>query len=233
MERTPDLLEFLVKMGSIESESSLMMKFEEAMHHHSIVKMSRQDFKQAVNILIDTIEQAAHQSENILYWLQEARSSVQEWNVKQVQLLLRKIMDQLLKSLTKNQKMKTGKQLIYSVKQYVEENYQNVSLESVSQQFYLNKNYFCSIFKSVTGENFSEYLTRVRMDQAKLLLANSGLTTYEIAEKVGYQDQRYFSKVFRKLQACCPNNFGSNTSQISEYIPLFSEICLMSVRAGT
>lgn len=63
------------------------------------------------------------------------------------------------------------------------------------------------MFKSVTGENFSDYLTKVRMNQAKLLLASSGLTSYEIAERVGYQDQRYFSKVFRKTTGLLPKQY--------------------------
>ena len=45
------------------------------------------------------------------------------------------------------------------------------------------------------------------MEQAKRLLANSGLTAYEIAEMVGYQDQRYFSKVFRKATGQLPKQY--------------------------
>ncbi|MDQ0885589.1 two-component system response regulator YesN [Paenibacillus sp. V4I9] len=201
------LLECLVDTGTIDSEAGLLRKLEEALHQQAMATMSLQDFKQAATLLVDKIAHASHRSEQIPLWLQEARTGVQELKVNQVQRLLRSIMDQLLKSVTNNHKMKSGKQLIYSIKQYVEDNYQSVNLESIARHFYLNKNYFCSMFKSVTGENFSDYLTKVRMDQAKLLLASSGLTSYEIAERVGYQDQRYFSKVFRKTTGLLPKQY--------------------------
>lgn len=202
------LLECLLDTGMIDSEATLLRKLEEALHQQSITNMSLQDFKHAVTLLLNKIENASsHQLDQMPLWLQETRLGVNEFEVKKVQRLLRTIMDQLLKNVTNNHKTKSGKQLIYSIKQYVETHYQTVNLEGIAQRFYLNKNYFCSLFKSLTGENFSEYLTKVRMEQAKRLLANSGLTAYEIAEMVGYQDQRYFSKVFRKATGQLPKQY--------------------------
>ncbi|OCT12292.1 hypothetical protein A8709_31145 [Paenibacillus pectinilyticus] len=202
------LLECLLDTGTLDSETTLLRKLEEALHQQSIANMSLQNFKHAVTLILDKIENAsAHRSEQMPLWLQETRVGVHEFELKQVQRLLRNIMDQLLKNVTNNHKAKSGKQLIYSIKQYVEIHYQTVNLEGVAQRFYLNKNYFCSLFKSLTGENFSEYLTKVRMEQAKRLLVGSGLTAYEIAELVGYQDQRYFSKVFRKATGQLPKQY--------------------------
>ncbi|MBD0378608.1 response regulator transcription factor [Paenibacillus sedimenti] len=206
------LLECLLETGTLDNETALLGKLEEALHQQSMANMSFQDFKHAVTHLIDKIEQSSHRSEQIPLWLQETRAGVNELKVKHVHRLLRKMMDQLLKNVTNSHKTRSGKQLIYSIKQYVAENYQTVNLESISQRFYLNKNYFCSLFKSVTGENFSEYLTKVRMEHAKQLLAGSGLTAYEIAERVGYQDQRYFSKVFRKSTGLLPKQYRAASS---------------------
>jgi two-component system response regulator YesN len=209
------LLECLLDTGALDSKNTLLHKLEEALHQRSMANMSLQDFKHAVTLLVDKIEHASHSSEQIPLWLQETRAGIHEFKVNQVQRLLRNMMDQLLKNVTNNHKTKSGKQIIHSIKQYVENHYQTVNLESISQRFYLNKNYFCSLFKSVTGENFSEYLTKVRMEQAKLLLAGSNLTSYEIAELVGYQDQRYFSKVFKKSTGLLPKQYrGQHQAQI-------------------
>ena len=104
-------------------------------------------------------------------------------------------------------KAKSGKQLVEAIKSYIDANYRSVSLEEIAQRFYLNKNYFCSLFKGVTGESFIEYLTALRMEQAKRLLTESELKTYEIAERVGYGDQRYFSQVFRKHTGLQPTQY--------------------------
>jgi two-component system response regulator YesN len=199
------LLDCFADTGALDSEASLPAKLEETLQ--STGDMSLHDYKQAVLTLVDSIARVSHPSEQIAEQVRETRAAVQEWNVRKVNTLLRSLMAELHKHAANHQKSKSGKQLIHSIKQYVEENYQTVNLETVSQRFYLNKNYFCSLFKSATGENFSEYLTRVRMEQAKLLLAGSGLTTYEIAEMVGYQDYRYFGKVFRKTTGMLPKEY--------------------------
>ncbi|UUZ85008.1 helix-turn-helix transcriptional regulator [Paenibacillus sp. P26] len=57
------------------------------------------------------------------------------------------------------------------------------------------------------GENFSDYLTEVRIRKAKEPLVHSDLKIYEIADKVGYADQRYFSQVFRKQMGSRPGEY--------------------------
>ncbi|MNJ25671.1 HTH-type transcriptional activator Btr [compost metagenome] len=63
------------------------------------------------------------------------------------------------------------------------------------------------MFKSETGESYLEFLTKVRMEEAKRLLKDSDLKAYEIAELVGYSDQRYFSQVFRKHTGMKPTDY--------------------------
>jgi two-component system response regulator YesN len=74
-----------------------------------------------------------------------------------------------------------------------------ISLKSVSDYVSMNNSYFSRYFKSKTGENFSDYLTKLRVDNAKKLLISSCLTIDEIANKVGYNNTEYFMKVFKKF----------------------------------
>ena len=58
--------------------------------------------------------------------------------------------------------------------------------------------YFSRLFKQVKGWSFTEYLTHVRMEEARKLLVNTSYSVAEIAMRVGFRDARYFSQVFKK-----------------------------------
>lgn len=89
---------------------------------------------------------------------------------------------------------------IFRIKRYIEGNYgKNLTLKHVSAVFHLNMNYFCQYFKKETGKNFINYLNEVRIEKAKKLLKSSELSTWEVAEKVGFHNTNYFGKVFKKV----------------------------------
>ena len=73
------------------------------------------------------------------------------------------------------------------------------SLQDICSEIYLSTSQFSALFKEGTGQTFVEYLTEVRIDEAKRLLKATDLRSYEIADRVGYQDPRYFSSIFKKI----------------------------------
>ena len=79
-----------------------------------------------------------------------------------------------------------------------------LSLASAAKVFYLNSSYLSRIFKKETGRSFVEYLTDLRIEKAKLLLKNSDLKIYEIAERVGIDNPNYFGILFKKVEGCSP-----------------------------
>ncbi|MFC4597224.1 helix-turn-helix transcriptional regulator [Cohnella hongkongensis] len=115
-----------------------------------------------------------------------------------------------------NRRALTGKELVVRVKQYVQDHCATASLEEISQRYFINKYYFCALFKNETGEGFHDYLTAARMEKAKALLSDSHLKTYEIAECVGFKDQRYFSQVFRKHTGMQPGTYRKSARGGSE-----------------
>ncbi|MFD1903899.1 helix-turn-helix domain-containing protein [Paenibacillus rhizoplanae] len=62
-------------------------------------------------------------------------------------------------------------------------------------------------FKQITGENLSDYLTGLRVEKAKALLQNTNLRLSQIAELVGYEDEKYFSRVFKKTAGLTPREY--------------------------
>ena len=75
----------------------------------------------------------------------------------------------------------------------------NFSLQDICSELYLSTSQFSALFKEGTGHTFVEYLTEVRIDEARKLLKSTDKRSYEIAENVGYQDPRYFSSIFKKV----------------------------------
>lgn len=82
---------------------------------------------------------------------------------------------------------------------YIDDNFQEkCSLEDVAGQVGISKYYLSNLFKKVKGINFSAYLNQVRIERARKLIAQPGMTVAEVCEQTGFNDQQYFSKTFKK-----------------------------------
>ncbi|WP_145414210.1 response regulator [Paenibacillus xylanexedens] len=84
---------------------------------------------------------------------------------------------------------------------------EDLSLQSVASQINVNPSYLSRLFKQEKQENFISYLTRVRIDHAKAYLLSKELKIYEIADKVGYHNYTYFSKIFKKNTGLTPEEY--------------------------
>ena len=95
--------------------------------------------------------------------------------------------------------------IVERAKKYIDENFRkDISLEDVSQRVDISSYYFSKIFKEETGVNFIEYLTGLRMEEAKRLLEDTDLSIKEVCSEVGYSDPNYFSRNFKKYEGTTP-----------------------------
>jgi two-component system response regulator YesN len=98
--------------------------------------------------------------------------------------------------------------IIFEIVKYVDTNYaHDLTLQNIAERFFLSREYISRKFKQQFQENLSDYIERIRMDKAKLLLLNAQYRIVQIAELVGYNDEKYFSKVFKKLEGISPNEY--------------------------
>lgn len=100
-----------------------------------------------------------------------------------------------------------NRNLIKKAVTLMEEEYDRVSLHYVADKVFITPAYLSSLFKSKMGITFIEHLTRIRISNAKKLLKQTHLKNYEVAERVGYQDSRYFSQIFKKKVGLSPSEF--------------------------
>ena len=85
-----------------------------------------------------------------------------------------------------------------------------LSLGEVAKAVNTSTFYFCKMFKKATGLNFTEYVSRVRIEKAKNLLLNPNLRISEIAYEVGFQSLTHFNRVFRKIGGQSPTAYRSH-----------------------
>lgn len=94
---------------------------------------------------------------------------------------------------------------IDKIRRFVSEHYMDdLSLSAVAAYVNMNESYLSNLFSKETGTSFIEYLTNIRIEKAKEYLRESDLKVYEISEKIGYCNEHYFSKVFKKVVGITP-----------------------------
>jgi len=104
---------------------------------------------------------------------------------------------------------------IYQCIQYINRNYsEKITLDEVASSVYLSPAYFSKIFKEEMKCNFNTYLNQVRINKSKNLLMNSKFSLVEIAGMVGYEDQSYFTKVFKKMTGLSPGKYREKRVRI-------------------
>ena len=105
----------------------------------------------------------------------------------------------------------TGKygSVILKAKQFIEENYadQNTTLTSVAEAVCLSPNHFSTIFSQECKTTFIEYLTNVRLENAKRLMRETDMKGYDIAYECGFSDPHYFSYIFKKNTGLSPREY--------------------------
>lgn len=118
-----------------------------------------------------------------------------------------KIIEELL-NLFGNFKIGYKGGIIRQACQYVVKNIdEDVSLAYVAKELNISKNYFCALFKNETGENFLSFVTRTKMERAKILLKNDNMKVYEVCDYLGYNDTTYFTRIFKKYSNMTPYEY--------------------------
>jgi YesN/AraC family two-component response regulator len=103
------------------------------------------------------------------------------------------------------------------VERHIQENYsRKISLKEIADVSGLSAPYFSTIFKEEMGENFSSYLNQLRVEKASRLLRETNQSLSEIAGSCGFEDQSWFSKIFKTYTGLSPGKYRGQNGSIKE-----------------
>lgn len=107
-----------------------------------------------------------------------------------------------------------GSDIVRKVLLLIREKYaQDLSLGQIADEYGVNPSYFSKKFKDETGCNFIDYLTAVRMEQARELLENTALPVAAVSSRVGFREAKYFSRVFSSVMGMKPTEYRERMSR--------------------
>jgi len=100
------------------------------------------------------------------------------------------------------------KNLVDKALDYLKQNYNSdIKLDDLAIKSFVSKNYFSKLFKEVAGINFSDYIQKLRVDEACSLLKNTDFKISDIANQVGIKDMKSFYEVFKKITGETPGDY--------------------------
>jgi AraC-like DNA-binding protein len=101
---------------------------------------------------------------------------------------------------------------------FIWENYtRKISLQEIASAAGLSAPYFSTVFKEEMGENLSSYLNRLRVEKAEHMLTETGLTLNEIASSCGFEDQSWFSKIFKSHTGISPGKYRDQGGMCGQF----------------
>lgn len=109
-----------------------------------------------------------------------------------------------------DEKQEVMKNQLFSeyIRGYIESHYmEDISLQDVAAQLNYSDAYFCKFFKQNFDKNFIMYLSELRVEKAKELLADMTVNVKEISQRVGFRDSGYFTKVFKRVTGVTPSEY--------------------------
>ncbi|MGN0745252.1 MAG: response regulator [Aristaeellaceae bacterium] len=103
-------------------------------------------------------------------------------------------------------------QLIRDAEAYMRLHYaQPLTLQHMAEHFHISASYFSRLFTQVTGSNYIDRLSEIRLRESRRLLRETDMKVYEIANAVGYRKNRYFSELFKKQYHMSPGEYRASS----------------------
>ena len=108
-------------------------------------------------------------------------------------------------------------QIVTKALQFINKNYkEKISLKDIEDKLHVNSSYFSTLFKQEMGVTFTDYLNSLKIDHACQMLSDTNLSVIEISLSTGFEDQSYFTKVFKKAKGMTPKAFRSTHANHEE-----------------
>ncbi len=203
--------------GAVEKLQALIqeLKHYEVQKEHSVLLLTRVYLtmrkilvKQKAQQLLDSIPKSAELKESML---QCAR-------MFQVEQLIAVVSEKIQEFDRETSKYDTSKRAtIRKVLRYMDQNYsKGLTLPEVAKVAHMAPSYFSMYFKKEMGENYNQFVNRMKIERAKELLQNPSVKIHEVGTLVGFEDSKYFSRKFRTITGMTPREYRESISVCKE-----------------
>ncbi|MCA1061816.1 response regulator [Rossellomorea sp. AcN35-11] len=202
-------LKWAIRSGSVDQVKSQLEKIFIQLERKHIVSLEQlqvweDQFEQLRNNWLKEYE--IRRSEpfyrGVDYWNEDGTFSLRKFKEEKG-----KEFDELIQTLSQAKYLRE-KNNMQQIEEYLQQHYQHdIHLQEIADRFYLSREYISRKFKQDYGATITDYVTSIRMDKARKLLENPYLKIYEVAYGVGYGNEKYFSKVFKKNVGMTPNEY--------------------------
>lgn len=195
---------FFAKLDMCEEKCNKIIQLENmglvcTMNGNLIVLYDKDTSNQKIDIINSKLEKA------ILQYMDRSVCIYKGKTVGETEEIAFSYIDAKRQNKEKEEKKKYSKQ-VQDLLNYIDKHFrEEISLKEAAELFYINPSYLGFIFKKEYGHSFTETVNRKRIEYAKQLLLNSNIKIYEVAEKVGFLDSRYFVRVFKKYEGINPS----------------------------
>lgn len=184
--------DFLENFSNILAPMDLFQCFHQKMH---LIRLTAQEQHYVESLLAVMIQESKNQDTGYDAYLQTAM----------IQLLI--FLNRRSPQLQEEPKtyINTTHKTMLEITNYVNQHYfENITLTSISEHFYISPYYFSRTFKKVIGFTFIDYLNSVRIKEAQRLLKETDLHITKIADAVGYNNTTHFRRVFKEITGLAP-----------------------------
>lgn len=155
------------------------------------------------------------------YAQQAVRGGAKEYLLKPVRAAdilacLNRLVDEKygMESQTIEVAMESANRFVKKAQEYIEENYmEELSLPDTAEYVGISAGYLSTLFTQHLGSKFIDYVNKVRVEHACIYLEQTILKTYEIAYRIGFRDEKYFSRVFKRITGMTPKEYRTKSTQ--------------------
>lgn len=212
------LIEYLQKYDVIGMKRVMNMMLHNAIHNEADFQQVKATCARLSILIITNLEEMGIELETLNEYSVEFLWEIQEFDTMySLKKWIVKFLDMVSAVLTKTEKEKYNV-IIRKALEYVEKYYaEEIQVKNVAAELYITPNYFSQIFKAQKGIAFTDYLNQFRINKAKNYLDDMSLKIYQVAEMTGYQNYKYFNKVFRKYVGCSPKEYRNQKEERGLY----------------
>jgi len=212
-ERADELLFFIESGNKVKTSEWIAKLFE---HYRSMPELTLGEVKNECRLLVQEVRDVLHRNFHIDGGHSPSSSFEAAlagfFDADAIRNYLLNVLPSVADMMS-GQNLYSSEQIVDNIKAYIQNNFNKVlTLDKISSLFFLNPSYCSFLFKEKTGINFIDYVNQVRIGKAKELLGSTDDKVYKIAKSLGYDNTKYFFRVFKKLTGLTPEEYRSNAA---------------------